>query len=133
MNATLAAAADAGIPVVLVNAGCDDADIAAAKAITCVGQPEALAGKQAGQRFAKENASNVLCVIHQSGQNLLDRCDGIAQGLGVGAEVLHRRRPGFRPGLHRADPVHAERRVQPAAGDRPGHAPTCSRTPASTP
>ena len=84
MNATLAAASDAGIPVVLVNAGCDDADIAAAKAITCVGQPEQLAGKQAGQRFAKENASNVLCVIHQSGQNLLDRCDGIAQGLGVG-------------------------------------------------
>jgi len=83
MNSTLAAAADAGIPVVLVNAGCDDADIAAAKAITCVGQPEQLAGKQAGQRFAKENASNVLCVIHQSGQNLLDRCDGIAQGLGV--------------------------------------------------
>ncbi|MBW8803684.1 MAG: substrate-binding domain-containing protein [Catenulisporales bacterium] len=86
MNGTLAAAADAGIPVVLVNAGCDDADIAAAKAITCVGQPEQLAGKQAGQRFAKENASNVLCVIHQSGQNLLDRCDGIAQGLGVGAK-----------------------------------------------
>jgi len=86
MNATLAAAADAGIPVVLVNAGCTDADIAASKAITCVGQPEQLAGKQAGQRFAKENASNVLCVIHQSGQNLLDRCDGIAQGLGVGAK-----------------------------------------------
>ncbi|NUR58822.1 MAG: substrate-binding domain-containing protein [Catenulispora sp.] len=86
MNGTLAAAADAGIPVVLVNAGCDDADIAAAKAITCVGQPEQLAGKQAGARFAKENASNVLCVIHQSGQNLLDRCDGIAQGLGVGVK-----------------------------------------------
>ncbi|GAA2049147.1 sugar ABC transporter substrate-binding protein [Catenulispora yoronensis] len=86
MNATLAAAADAGIPVVLVNAGCDDADIAAAKAITCVGQPEQLAGKQAGARFAKENASNVLCVVHQAGQNLLDRCDGIAQGLGVGAK-----------------------------------------------
>ena len=84
MNSTLASAAAAGIPVVLVNAGCDDADIAASKAITCVGQPEQLAGKQAGQRFAKENASNVLCVVHQSGQNLLDRCDGIAQGLGVG-------------------------------------------------
>ena len=84
MNSTLASASAAGIPVVLVNAGCDDADIAAAKAITCVGQPEQLAGKQAGQRFASENANNVLCVVHQSGQNLLDRCDGIAQGLGVG-------------------------------------------------
>jgi simple sugar transport system substrate-binding protein len=84
MNPTLAAAAAAGIPVVLLNAGCDDADITAAKAITCVGQPESLAGQKAGQRFAKENATNVLCVIHQSGQNLLDRCNGIAQGLGVG-------------------------------------------------
>jgi simple sugar transport system substrate-binding protein len=83
MNATLAQATAAGIPVVLLNAGCDDQDIAAAKALTCVGQPESLAGQQAGTRFAKENANNVLCVIHQSGQNLLDRCDGIAQGLGL--------------------------------------------------
>jgi simple sugar transport system substrate-binding protein len=84
MNPTLAAASAAGIPVVLLNAGCDDADIAAAKALTCVGQPESLAGQKAGQRFKQEHADNVLCVIHQSGQNLLDRCDGIAQGLGVG-------------------------------------------------
>jgi simple sugar transport system substrate-binding protein len=84
MNTTLASAKAAGIPVVLVNAGCDDADIAASKAITCVGQPESLAGQQAGARFLSENAGNVLCVIHQSGQNLLDRCNGIAQGLGVG-------------------------------------------------
>lgn len=84
MNPTLAKAAAAGIPVVLLNAGCDDQDIAAAGAITCVGQPESLAGRKAGQRFAGEGANNVLCVIHQSGQNLLDRCNGIAQGLGIG-------------------------------------------------
>lgn len=84
MNGTLAQASAAGIPVVLINAGCDDADIAQSKAITCVGQPETLAGQKAGQRFASEHASNVLCVIHQSGQNLLDRCNGIAQGLGIG-------------------------------------------------
>jgi simple sugar transport system substrate-binding protein len=84
MNSTLAQASAAGIPVVLLNAGCDDQDIAQAKALTCVGQPESLAGQQAGTRFAKENANNVLCVIHQSGQNLLDRCNGIAQGLGIG-------------------------------------------------
>ena len=60
------------------------------KAITCVGQPESLAGQKAGQRFKQENATNVLCVIHQSGQNLLDRCNGIAQGLGIGQHVLHR-------------------------------------------
>ncbi len=85
MNSTLASAASAGIPVVLLNAGCDDQDIAASKAITCVGQPESLAGQKAGQRFAKENAGNVLCVIHQSGQNLLDRCNGLAEGLGIPA------------------------------------------------
>jgi simple sugar transport system substrate-binding protein len=86
MNNTLAQANAAGIPVVLVNAGCDDADIAASKAITCVGQPENLAGQQAGARFLGESASNVLCVVHQSGQNLLDRCNGLAQGLGVGSK-----------------------------------------------
>jgi simple sugar transport system substrate-binding protein len=84
MNKTLAKAHAAGIPVVLLNAGCDTADIAASKAMTCVGQPESLAGMQAGVRFKSQSLTNVLCVIHQSGQNLLDRCNGLAQGLGVG-------------------------------------------------
>jgi simple sugar transport system substrate-binding protein len=84
MNPTLRSAVQKGIPVVLLNAGCDNTDIAATGAITCVGQPETLAGQAAGQRFAKLGATNVLCVIHQSGQNLLDRCNGIAQGLNVG-------------------------------------------------
>jgi simple sugar transport system substrate-binding protein len=86
MNPTLAKAAAAGIPVVLLNAGCDDTDIAATNAITCVGQPETLAGTAAGAYFKKLGATNVLCVIHQSGQNLLDRCNGIATGLGVGSQ-----------------------------------------------
>jgi simple sugar transport system substrate-binding protein len=86
MNATLVKAAAAGIPVVLLNAGCDNQDIAASGALTCVGQPEQLAGEASGQRFAKLGSNNVLCVIHQSGQNLLDRCNGIAQGLGVGQQ-----------------------------------------------
>jgi simple sugar transport system substrate-binding protein len=86
MNPTLAKAASAGIPVVLLNAGCDDKDIAASGAITCVGQPEQLAGQAAGVKFKSLGATNVLCVIHQSGQNLLDRCNGIAMGLGVGSQ-----------------------------------------------
>jgi simple sugar transport system substrate-binding protein len=86
MNPTLAKAAAAGIPVVLLNAGCDDTDIAASHAITCVGQPEQLAGQAAGAYFKKLGTTNVLCVIHQSGQNLLDRCNGIAMGLGVGSQ-----------------------------------------------
>lgn len=86
MNPTLAAAAKAGIPVVLTNAGCDNADIAASHALTCVGQPETLAGQESGAAFKKAGDDNVLCVIHQSGQNLLDRCNGVAQGLGVGQQ-----------------------------------------------
>ena len=85
MNATIAKAVAAGIPVVMLNAGCDPTDLAATKAITCVGQPEQVAGQQAGAQFKSEGVTNVLCVIHQSGQNLLDRCNGIAQALGVGS------------------------------------------------
>ena len=84
MNATIAKAVSAGIPVVMLNAGCDPTDLAATKAITCVGQPEQVAGEQAGAQFKSEGVTNVLCVIHQSGQNLLDRCNGIAQALGTG-------------------------------------------------
>jgi simple sugar transport system substrate-binding protein len=84
MNPTIAKAVAAGIPVVLLNAGCDPADLAATHAITCVGQPEEVAGERAGTVFASQGATNVLCVIHQSGQNLLDRCNGLAQALGVG-------------------------------------------------
>ncbi len=83
MNPTILKATQAGIPVILLNAGCDDADIAATGAMTCVGQPETLAGKQSGVKLASLKADNVLCVIHQSGQNVLDRCQGVAEGLGL--------------------------------------------------
>jgi simple sugar transport system substrate-binding protein len=98
MNPTLAKAAAAGIPVVLLNAGCDDTDIAASGAITCVGQPEQLAGQASGAYFKKLGATNVLCVIHQSGQNLLDRCNGIALGLGVGSQCKTGSAPSKGPG-----------------------------------
>jgi simple sugar transport system substrate-binding protein len=84
MNSTISSAVAAGIPVVMLNAGCDPTDLAATHAITCVGQPEQVAGNQAGATFKGQGLTNVLCVIHQSGQNLLDRCNGIAQALGVG-------------------------------------------------
>ena len=83
MNPTIAKAVKRGIPVVLLNAGCDPADLAASHAMTCVGQPETLAGQTAGATFKSQGKSNVLCVIHQSGQNLLDRCAGLAAGLGL--------------------------------------------------
>jgi simple sugar transport system substrate-binding protein len=97
MNPTLAKAAAAGIPVVLLNAGCDDQDIAASKALTCVGQPEQLAGQASGLEFKSLGANNVLCIIHQSGQNLLDRCNGIAQALGVGQQCKSGSAPSSGP------------------------------------
>jgi simple sugar transport system substrate-binding protein len=98
MNPTIAKAVAAGIPVVLLNAGCDPADLAATHAITCVGQPETQAGQAAGAAFKKLGATNVLCVIHQSGQNLLDRCNGLAQGLGLGSTCSTRTAPSHGPG-----------------------------------
>ncbi len=83
MNPTIAKAVAKGIPVVLANAGCDPADLAASHAMTCVGQPEQVAGQAAGAKFKSQGATNVLGVIHQSGQNLLDRCLGLAEGLGM--------------------------------------------------
>jgi simple sugar transport system substrate-binding protein len=83
MNPTIASAVAKGIPVVLANAGCDPADLAASHAMTCVGQPEQVAGQAAGAKFKSQGLTNVLCVIHQSGQNLLDRCLGLAEGLGL--------------------------------------------------
>jgi simple sugar transport system substrate-binding protein len=97
MNPTIKSAVSKGIPVVLLNAGCDDQDIAASGAMTCVGQPEQLAGQASGLRFKQLGATNVLCVIHQSGQNLLDRCNGIAQGLGVGQQCKQGSAPSKGP------------------------------------
>ena len=97
MNPAIKSAVAKGIPVVLLNAGCDDQDIAASAAMTCVGQPEQLAGQASGGRFKQLGATNVLCVIHQSGQNLLDRCNGIAQGLGVGQQCKQGNAPSKGP------------------------------------
>lgn len=115
MNPTLASAVKAGIPVVLLNAGCDDADIAASGAITCVGQPETLAGRQAGARFMSEGANNILCVIHQSGQNLLDRCNGIAQALGTGQTCSTSNPPASGPGCSELTLSIANAASNPAA------------------
>jgi simple sugar transport system substrate-binding protein len=98
MNPTIAKAEAAGIPVVLLNAGCDPTDLAASNALTCVGQPEQVAGQRAGAEFKGQGDTNVLCVIHQSGQNLLDRCNGIAQALGTGATCSTGTAPAHGPG-----------------------------------
>ena len=132
MNPTLAKAAAAGIPVVLLNAGCDDTDIAASGALTCVGQPEQLAGQASGAAFKKLGATNVLCILHQSGQNLLDRCNGIAQATRGGPAVQVRECAVERTGLHRADPVHSQRRNRTRCRRTNRSSPTCRPIPGST-
>ena len=121
MNPTIKSAVSKGIPVVLLNAGCDDQDIAASGAITCVGQPEQLAGQASGaalQAAGRHQRALRHPPVRPEPARPLQR---------------HRPGPGRRPavqvrqpavegaGVHRADPVDAQRGVQPAAGDRPGH------------
>ena len=97
MNPTIARAVAAGIPAVMFNIGCDPADMAATHAITCIGQPEQVAGFKAGAYFKSQGLTDILCVIHQSGPNLLDRCDGIAQALGTGPTCSTGRPPARGP------------------------------------
>ncbi|MFW3172638.1 sugar ABC transporter substrate-binding protein [Geodermatophilus sp. CPCC 206100] len=78
---SIAAAVEAGIPVVTINSGGERA--AEFGAIGHVGQDEAIAGRGAGQRLAADGARNVLCVIHEAGNiGLEQRCAGAAEGLG---------------------------------------------------
>lgn len=61
MNPAIAKAVAVGIPVVMFNAGCDPTNLAATHAITCVGQPEQVAGIKAGAYFKSQGLTNVLC------------------------------------------------------------------------
>ena len=74
---SLAAANEAGIPIITVNSGSDN--YAEIGAITHVGQDEFIAGEAAGARLAEAGATHVLCIHHEVGNQGLDaRCDGAA-------------------------------------------------------
>jgi simple sugar transport system substrate-binding protein len=77
----LAAAADAGIPIITLNSGqSDSADLGA---ITHVGQDEGVAGEAAGQRLAESASGKLLCVVHEQGNSgLEERCAGAKKGFG---------------------------------------------------
>ena len=81
----------AGIPVVVVNVG--DGVYQSVGALTFVGQPDYLAGEQAGKAMAAAGVRKALCVIHEA-QNtaLIDRCAGFTKQLsasGGSAQTLH--------------------------------------------
>lgn len=69
-------AVDAGIPVVVYNAG--DRDWQRSGALAFYGEPEVLAGEFAGTELNELGATNALCVLQAQGQvQLEDRCAGL--------------------------------------------------------
>ncbi len=74
-------AVQAGIPVVLFNAGLDD--YKKLGALTYVGQTELQAGEQAGKKLAAAGVKNAIVVNHQQGQLTLEtRYQGVKNTLG---------------------------------------------------
>jgi simple sugar transport system substrate-binding protein len=73
-------AVKAGIPVVTINSGSDEARRLGV--LAHVGQPEDESGYRAGRRLAREGARRVLCVNQQVGNQGLDaRCRGLARAM----------------------------------------------------
>jgi simple sugar transport system substrate-binding protein len=80
LQGSLAAATEAGIPIITVNSGSDFyQDIGA---ITHIGQDEIIAGRGAGTRLAEGGATHLLCVHHEQGNLALDaRCQGAGEAM----------------------------------------------------
>ncbi len=77
LQPSLAAANEAGIPIITVNSGSDNYQEIGA--ITHIGQDETIAGAAAGQRLVDAGATNVICINQEVGNAGLDaRCAGAA-------------------------------------------------------
>ena len=84
LNPVIKKAVDAGIPVVMFNAGFSNWPESGA--LMYFGQDESLAGQQAGARLTQEGSKHVLCVEQAQGQVQLEaRCNGVAQGFTAGS------------------------------------------------
>jgi simple sugar transport system substrate-binding protein len=82
-------AVDAGIPVIMYNAG--DRDWQKTGALAFYGEPEVLAGEFAGTKLAAEGVKHALCVVQAQGQvQLEDRCAGLKSKLtgGTSTEIF---------------------------------------------
>ena len=78
---TIQKAVQAGIPVVMFNAGVGNWQQCGG--MEYFGQDESIAGLAAGKRLAAANAKHVLCVLQEQGQVQLEaRCAGVQKGLG---------------------------------------------------
>jgi simple sugar transport system substrate-binding protein len=80
LEAPIRAAVRAGIPVVSINSGSDVARRAGT--LAHIGQPEELAGYEAGKRLVTAGAHTAICVNHEVGNAGLDRrCAGFSRAL----------------------------------------------------
>ena len=80
LQASLAAATEAGIPIITVNAGSEHYQEIGA--ITHIGQDEIIAGRGAGARLAEGGATHLLCIHHEQGNLSLDaRCQGAGEAM----------------------------------------------------
>ena len=85
LGPSITKAVEAGIPVITINSGSDEAQKLGA--LAHIGQTEYDAGKGAGERMAAAGVKNALCVNQEVGNIALDlRCQGFADGLGADAK-----------------------------------------------
>ena len=83
----LAAAAQAGIPVISINSGFDVS--ASLGALLHVGQSEYDSGRVAGEAMRQLGGEKAICLNHEVGNDALDlRCKGFIDGFGGSVEVL---------------------------------------------
>ena len=88
LTAPIKAAVDAGIPVVVYNAG--DRDWQKSGGLAFFGEPEVLAGEYAGTELNELGATKALCVLQAQGQvQLEDRCEGMASTFTGTTEKLY--------------------------------------------
>jgi simple sugar transport system substrate-binding protein len=85
----------AGTPFITINSGGHLATQLGA--LLHVGQGEMEAGYRVGQRLANGGFRSALCLIHEpENQSLLERCRGLAQGLGGVVRTVELANPGRR-------------------------------------
>jgi simple sugar transport system substrate-binding protein len=88
LTAPIRNAVEAGIPVVMFNAGFDAWQDTGA--LMYFGQDESLAGQAAAERLNEAGAQKVLCVPQEQGQAQLEaRCDGVQQNVDGEYEKLY--------------------------------------------
>ncbi|MEV5613945.1 sugar ABC transporter substrate-binding protein [Streptomyces sp. NPDC052225] len=88
MQAVLAKATAAGIPVVSINSGSEFS--AKFGALSHIGQEESVAGEAVGTELGEQGKKKVLCVIHEQGNvSLEQRCAGVKKTFKGSVENLN--------------------------------------------